>query len=278
MDAPRLDRIGYWSELKLEIIRKYADAYSVLVAKWNLYHVYIDAFAGAGEHISKTTGQMVPGSPLNALAVEPPFREYHLIDLDPAKTTNLRALTEGRPNVHVYQGDCNEVLINEVFPRARYEDYKRALCILDPYGLHLRWQVVQKAGQMLSVEIFLNFPIMDMNMNVLKRDREKVNAAQEARMNAFWGDSSWKDAAYSGQAHSGQQFLFGEEKTRNEDLVEAFRERLATVGGFRYVPEPMPMRNSTGAVVYYLFFATHNKTGETIATDIFRKYRDRQGA
>ena len=31
------------------------------------------------------------GSPLNALAVKPPFKEIHLIDLDHAKVENLRA-------------------------------------------------------------------------------------------------------------------------------------------------------------------------------------------
>ena len=34
-------------------------------------HVYIDAFAGSGQHVSRATGEFVPGSPLNALAVEP---------------------------------------------------------------------------------------------------------------------------------------------------------------------------------------------------------------
>src|SRR5262245_39259709 len=60
------DSIGYWSELKLEILRKYASAYStILAAQRGLYHVYVDAFAGAGMHLSRTTREMVPGSPLN---------------------------------------------------------------------------------------------------------------------------------------------------------------------------------------------------------------------
>ncbi len=32
------------------------------------------------------------------------------------------------------------------------------------------------------------------------------------------------------------------------------------------------MRNSTGAVVYYLYFASPNKNGKKIVVDIFRKY------
>ena len=76
------DEIGYWSEIKLEIIRDYASAYSRILNSKKLPHIYIDAFSGAGTHIAKSTGQFVPGSPTNALNVQPPFREYHFIDMD----------------------------------------------------------------------------------------------------------------------------------------------------------------------------------------------------
>lgn len=80
----RFDEIGYWSEVKLDIVRDYAQAYSTIMAKQATIrrHVYIDAFSGAGVHISKRTGEFVPGSPLNALNVSPAFSEFHFIDLD----------------------------------------------------------------------------------------------------------------------------------------------------------------------------------------------------
>jgi hypothetical protein len=37
----------------------------------------------------------------------------------------------------------------------------------------------------------------------------------------------------------------------------------------------MPMRNSRGAVVYYLFFASQKGTAEHIVVEIFSKYRSR---
>jgi len=58
----------------------------------------------------------------------------------------------------------------------------------------------------------------------------------------FWGDETRRGMAY-GMAH------------------------------FENVPKPMPMRNSTGAVVYYLFFASQKPVAEHIVTDIFNKYR-----
>jgi hypothetical protein len=41
-------------------------------------------------------------------------------------------------------------------PSYRYEDFRRALCLLDPYALNPNWEVVATAGKMGSIEIFLN--------------------------------------------------------------------------------------------------------------------------
>ncbi len=269
---PQFDEIGYWSEVKLEILKNYATAYStILTAQRNpsLHHVYIDAFAGAGVHLSKETGKFVPGSPLNALAVQPPFREYHLIDVDAKRVRSLRKLIGAGTDVHLHQGDCNKVLLEKVFPLVQFRQYRRGLCILDPYGLQLDWKVIQTAGGMKSLDLFLNFPVLDMNRNVLWRYPEGVENPQIARMKAYWGDDSWRDIAYRTDTT-----LFGEpEKQSNEVIAEAFRKRLEGVAGFARVPQPLPMRNSRGAIVYYLFFASQKNTAENIVLDIFRKYR-----
>lgn len=275
MSKPRYDEIGYWSEVKLDILRDYATAYShILSSRRNpsLYHIYIDAFAGAGKHISKSTGKFVLGSPANALLIDPPFREYHFIDLNTQKVEELERLSAERDDVFVYPGDCNEILLQRVFHRARYDDFKRALCILDPYGLHLDWEVMYAAGEMRSIEIFLNFPVADMNRNVLWHSPEGVTLAQKERMNKFWGDESWKEAAYQ---TSRQPSLWGEEKKikmTNDQVAKAFQEKLKKIAGFKYVPDPLPMKNSNNAVVYYLFFASHKPTAEKIIKYIFRKY------
>jgi three-Cys-motif partner protein len=268
----KFDEIGYWSEIKLDIVKDYASAYSrILTAQKRpkLYHVYIDAFAGAGVHISKTTKDYIPGSPLNALMINPPFREYHLIDLQPEKIDILNQLTSSIENIYIYPGDCNDILLREVFPRVSFEDYRRGLCLLDPYGLHLNWGVIKTAGEMKSIEIFLNFPVADMNRNVLWRNPQGVAPADVDRMNAFWGDDSWRNIAYSTKRN-----LFGyPEKEDNETVAEGFRQRLKKVAGFSYVPEPLPMRNSRNAIVYYLFFASQKPVASRIIADIFNRYR-----
>jgi three-Cys-motif partner protein len=226
--------------------------------------------------VSKKTGKFVPGSPENALHVKPPFREYHFIDLVKEKVKSLERLAGSRSDVKVYHGDCNQVLLQEVYPRAKYEDYRRALCVVDPYGLHIDWEIIYTAGKMKSVEIFLNFPVFDMNLNVLWHKPEEVLPGQVERMNRFWGDESWRTIAY---IPSRQKNLFGqkeEQKAPIERVVEAYRERLKQVAGFQYVPRPIAMRNTQNAVLYYLFFASQKPVAKNIVKDIFDKYRDRK--
>lgn len=186
----RFDEVGSWSEIKLDIIKKYAAAYSTILSRQSsppFHHVYIDAFAGAGIHLSKRAQGFVRGSPLNALNVDPPFRGYYLIDIDPSKVRTLKRLVGSRNDVHTYEGDCNHILLEKVFPLVKYENRCRGLCILDPYGLQLEWKVIETAGQMKTIDMFLNFPVADMNRNVLWHDSERVTPEQAARYDGVLG-------------------------------------------------------------------------------------------
>ncbi len=140
--------------------------------------------------------------------------------------------------------------------------------MLDPYGLHLDWAVIEAAGKERSVDIFLNFPVMDMNRNVLWHDPAGVSEKDIQRMNTFWGDNSWSEIAYTDTEN-----LFGwKEKADTYNVVKAFRERLRKLAGFAEVPKPMPMRNTHGGIVYYLFFASQKSVAKNIVQDIFKKY------
>lgn len=268
------DEIGIWSELKLEIVEQYGAAYTRAFSRTpKLKKYYIDGFSGAGVHVSKKTKALVEGSPSRALKVQPPFDGYCFIDLNANKTGYLRSLCGKRADVDIHTGDSNKYLIETVLPGIQYEKYTRALCLLDPYGLHLDWEVILQAGQSRAVDMFLNFPVMDMNRNAIWHEPEKVPPDGVERMNKFWGDDSWRTAAY---AESPQMNLFSEPETvkqPNDAIVEAFRKRLRDVAGFGYVPEPLPMRNGKNAVVYYLFLASPKEVAAKIITDIFRKYR-----
>jgi three-Cys-motif partner protein len=266
------DEIGPWSEIKLEIIEKYAAAYTKILSGQThvrLKYEYIDGFCGAGEHIYKKTKQPIEGSPVRALKVDPPFHHYHFIDLDGQKTAYLQETTKGRSNVTVHTGDCNELLKTRILPGLTFQNYRRGLCILDPYGLDLNWEIIEITGKSRAIDLFLNFPVMDMNRNALWHNQSKVSAENIARMNAFWGDDSWRSVAY---VQVPTLFGFEDEKADNETIAKAFAERLKKQATFKHV-EYIPMKNSSNAVVYYLFFASHKPVAKNIVEDIFSKYR-----
>lgn len=274
------DEIGIWSEVKLAIIKRYAAAYTQVMEGQRrrklgrLRWLYIDGYAGSGHHVSKTRNELVEGSPLIALRTDPPFHEYHFIDADPDKANELRNQVGNRTDVFVYSGDCNEVLLSKVFPRAAYGEYKRALCLLDPYNINLTWEVIEAAGKAKSIEIFVNFMIMDINRNALRKNPDKIVKSKAEQMTRLWGDDSWHDAGYE------YPTLFGEDmplKVSNERFSEAFRQRLIQRAGFKFVPAPMPMRTKTNAVIYYLYFASQKEAGKKIVSYIFDQFRTKQG-
>jgi three-Cys-motif partner protein len=276
---PEYDEIGIWSEVKLAIVKEYAAAYAkILDAKRresirSLKWLYIDAFAGPGVHLSRTTGEVVDGSPLIALKTTPPFSEYHFIDADKARAHQLRTMVGARKDVHIYGEDCNLVLLRDVFPKARYSDYRRALCLLDPYNINLKWEVIETAGQMGSIELFLNFMIMDINRNALRRNRDSAIQSKIDQLTALWGDGSWEEAAFS----SAGKLFEDPEKVSNEQFEMAWRKRLKEKAGFKFVSKPMPMKTKNNSVIYYLYFAAQKPVAANIVEDIFNKYRKLQG-
>ena len=272
-----LDEVGAWTELKLTILHKYASASTTIIGNTHLRYAYIDGFAGAGRHRSKEDPErVIQGSPSVVLGLERRFDEYHFIDLLQTRTAELRSIADHAyppASVSVHNGDCNDILAETLVPRFTWEKHWRALCLLDPYNLNPSWQTMLAIGKARSIEVFLNFMVMDANMNVLVHDQRKRRPGQEERMNRFWGDKSWRQAAYQ---EPDQQGLFGAGdpiRTKNDALVKAYCERLRSVAGFEFVVDPLPMKNSIGKVVYYLVFAGPNKTGAKIARDVMKKHR-----
>jgi three-Cys-motif partner protein len=269
------DQLGDWSQIKHDILCDYASAYTRIIKNQNARFetVYIDGFAGAGVAVDRDSGDLVGGSPYRMLFdVEPPFDRYHFLELDPQKVASLRSWFGSNQRVRIHQGDANDLLVNEILPTCQWKDYVRALCLLDPYGLSVPWSVMTEIAKTRTTEIFFNFMIEGVNRNVLWSDPSKVTPKRLALMRSVFGDDSWIEAVYQRTPN-----LFDEElRTKipgNQPIIAAYRERLRSVAGFAYVPEPIPMRNTRGAAVYYLFFASHNSTANRIVSQIFAKYR-----
>jgi three-Cys-motif partner protein len=269
----KFDEIGYWLELKLEIVEKYGSAYTTAFAnEIRLKKYYIDASSGAGVHLSKRTGGRVEGSPARALRVRLPFDRFYFIDMDADKTAYLATLCAGRTDVEIHTGDSTQCLTQSLLPTIKYENLNTALCLLDPYGLHLDWDFMLQAGRSRAIDMILNFPVMDMNRNAIWRNPDQAPLGGIERRTRFWGDETWKRTAYT---ESRQDNLFSGPdliKQSNDAIIAGFRNRLKDIAGFNVVPESLPMKNSNNAVVYYLFFASQKPVAQRIIDDIFAKY------
>lgn len=150
----KFDEVGIWSELKLEIVEKYGAAYTgVFANQRGLKKYYVDAFSGAGVHISKRSGDQIEGSPVRALNTSPPFDGFVFIDMNEKKTAHFQSLCAGHKNVHIETGDASRYLIDTLLPTIRYNNFKRALCLFDPYGLHLEWRAMEMAGQSGAIDM-----------------------------------------------------------------------------------------------------------------------------
>jgi len=145
--------IAHWHEIKLDIVRRYGVAYSTIASRQpGLAHYWIDGFIRSGT--DTPVREFVPGSPFNALLVAPPFHHHYLVSMDGQRPDALRRAVVGRPDVTLPEGG-SRALAEDVLPRVRQEDYRRALCVLDPCGAALDWRVIEMAGRLRTIDLFV---------------------------------------------------------------------------------------------------------------------------
>jgi hypothetical protein len=144
-----------WPQLKLDIVRRYGAAYSTISSRQpGLAHYWIDGFIRSGTDLA--AHGFAPGSALNALLVTPPFRHHYLVNMDGGRADALRRALDGRADVTLLEG--GRTLVEDVLPRVRQEDYRRALCVLDPCGPEPDWRVLEMAGRLRTIDLFVALP------------------------------------------------------------------------------------------------------------------------
>jgi three-Cys-motif partner protein len=268
----QIDVVGDWSEKKLKIVEKYVSPYSKILSSHRFYYIYVDAFAGVGQHFSRTTLQLIKGSPKLALESNPPFSEYHFIEQDATRVNVLKELASEHENVVIHQGDCNEILNKSIIPWIDARKERRALCFLDPYKLNYSWDIIEKLGKGKRTDLLLNFMIFDAQRNILRKDQELVSPKEAERLTNAWGDESWREAVF---IDTKQQTLFetsGEPKGKVtcDQIAKAYKARIQHVAGFAHVLDPIAMLNSRRGVIYYLFFASQQPVAAKIMKDIVK--------
>jgi len=274
MSKKQFDVIGPWSIDKLSRLRKYLPPYTKILKKqpWCKGVHYIDGFAGPGTAIDRETRKFVAGSPLVAIKTEPPFDRVIFVEKSSMRIQRLKELSRefGARRIEICEGDCNQVLISNVFPSIG--SYERAFLLLDPYGLHVEWSTIETAAKAHTIEALVNFPLHDISRNVIARRAELIDEMQAARLDAFCGDGKWREVVYR---ESQQLGLFGREYEKCDRIAEVlsayFREeRLQTI--FSHVSDYIIMRNKKNAPLYSLIWAGHNETACKIMNAVLHKH------
>ena len=281
---------GDWTAEKLERVRKYLAAYTVIFARnpkaQKLMPIYVDAFAGTGyrtkpprldaqtalfEELAEPESEaFLKGSARIALEIEPPFKQYVFIEQEAARAQELEKLKLHFPDkatcVTIVREDANTYL-KEWCKRTDWRAC-RAVMFLDPYGMQVDWSLIEAIAKTRAVDLWILFPLGVAVNRLLKRAELPPKKWAEA-LTRILGTEEWRDAFYSRQV---ERTLFGDQEVRTKEadfskISRYFVERLKTI--FTAVAKnPLPLRNSRNVPLYLLCFAAGNPRAASTALKI----------
>lgn len=234
---------GEHTKRKLDVVSKYLEAYVTVMKKQQFRLFYVDGFAGSGGSAPKSEAHsdvdptlfpsvdFVEGSPVRALTVEPHFDRYIFVDKSGDNVRSLTNLTAQFPDrsVEVVHGDANERLA-EFCDRIAPSRLDRAVIFLDPFGLSVRWETIERIAATKKIDLWYLVPVDGMSRQI-KDDGSFLPGA--AKIDEIWGSMAWRNKAVRRVDSSGD--LFGEVDDRLEKIAKAkqfsemFRDHLQDV-------------------------------------------------
>ena len=234
-----VDEIGKWSKDKLSLLQKYLNAYTTILSTkpWIRGYYYIDAFAGSGKPKLRDEEIFVDGSPLIALRLKKPFTGYFFIEQEPWRVESLEKLKIEFPDaaIRIFQGDCNDILIQEVLPSVR-EKFERSFIFLDPFGMDFEWTTLREIVSLGTIETLINFPIMAVNRSALPNNPSSLTSLQVERMNRFFGTDKWRTDIYVEEPGLFEPILRKIPQSA-DSLSNLFKQRLAEI--FLFISSPL---------------------------------------
>lgn len=234
---------GAHTRRKLDVVAKYLAAYVTVMKKQEFRLFYVDGFAGSGASVAKSaTGggdhtlfpvsEVVEGSPLRALSIEPPFDEYIFIDMKKDNVDaldELRSRYESRNIQQPLHGDANTHLA-DICKILASDRLNRAVVFLDPFGLSVRWETIVRLAATEKVDLWYLVPVDGMSRQI-KDDGSFLPGA--ARIDEIWGSPSWRENVVRRAELSND--LFGGVDERLEKIAKAkqfsemFRDHLREI-------------------------------------------------
>lgn len=259
---------GYWTKGKLDILRKYLDAFTTATKNHASERIYIDAFAGEPENRDRLTGDSIEGSARIALSIDnPPFTRLRFFETKYNAPRLQESLSRDFPSrdLRVLGGDCNEQIPLEL-QRLHKFDWAPAFAFLDPNGTEAAWDTVRtlalfKQHRKYKVELFLLIPV-PMFMRLLPVDGRKVRNEDAESISRMFGTDEWY--------HIYQARLDGEIRPSDarEEYLNLIRWRIENQLSYNWT-HYIEVRNEAGSIIYYLIFATDHEAGDRIIRHLY---------
>jgi three-Cys-motif partner protein len=265
---------GPWTEIKLEILKKYLKFYTTALKDKSFELLYIDAFAGTGSRTSHIPSAPIfareeqkvtlDGSARIALTLEQPFDRYLFIEENTERFKELEKIRAEFPDkyIKIEKSDANPVLA-ELAAKPVWDSNKyRGVIFLDPYGLQVSWDTLKAISATKSFDVWYLFPISGVCRQAAK-DHAKVEDYKKESLDKLFGTREWEKAFYATVTRPG---LFEtKEETRRKSTIQQMEEwvsnRLKEI--FPYVSAPAVLPK-TGAQLYSLYFCVANPEPKAI--------------
>jgi three-Cys-motif partner protein len=244
---------------KLRILNGYISRFIVAMREKPMRALYyIDLEAGPGKNRFKSNGDIMNGSPLIALNARFPFTHYRFVEQKKELVEALKtrvAASDRHDRVRVLEGDCNvmvDFIVREIqtldnqFIAGKQKSLN--LAFLDPEGLELEWQTVEKLGKIERIDLIINFSTSGFTRNA----NQMLEKDKADKLDRFFGTPDWRGV---------YQPVSKKDNTHvRREMLDFYKTRLATLG-YKIHPEEKVFRSSKNMQIYTLMFASKHPLG-----------------
>lgn len=151
----------------------------------------------------------------------------------------------------------------------------RSLAFIDPFGMALKWSSV-KILKGLEIDLWILVPTGIGKNRLLKRN-EDISEVWLQKLEVSIGLIRDEIKKHFYKLNSiptlfGAETKIQKEKNAIDKAGNLYTKKLSEV--FKFVSQPLQLKNSTGSIMYHFMMATNNAAAFKIANDIIKKHKN----
>lgn len=229
------------SFLKLKMLKYYLDIFCVAMKDKFKNLNFIDLFAGPGICYDRDTDKFEPGSPLISLDINYPFTKYIFVDIGTETSNALKIRCQKHhPALLSRMEFLNRDANSDIEEILGFIEKNKSITVvfIDPNGLDINFNTIEKLSKYRSIDIIINFSISDLKRNLAIYKKPGSKAYD------FFGIKDWH-------------------KYQLRDLASIYKKQLMTLGFIGLEDEhegSVAINAPNGAPIYYLIFASKHPT------------------